>query len=130
MKEADAEMATVDSQLADDDKELVEDDTNDAIETEEDRRAALNKLSKVKKYKICPIALYNLGVVGREMLGPGLRESRLKEREDQQKFIAQIHEAVAHFKSSAKTRREDSQRRLTEKIYKLCWPTMRRTMVR
>jgi hypothetical protein len=90
----------------------VEDEANDddPMETEEDQRAALNKLSKVKKYKISPMALKYLNIEGRAMLGQeGMRELRLKQRADQLKFIAQIHEAVTHFQSEAKTRRQNLQ---------------------
>jgi hypothetical protein len=56
-----------------------------ALETEEERRAALNKLSRVKKYSFNPMALKDLDVVGQAMLGPGLRETRMKQREERKK---------------------------------------------
>jgi hypothetical protein len=94
-----------------DDIELME-EQDDPIETEDKRRAALNKLSTVKKYGICLLALQDLDLVGREMLGPDLKASRQKEREDQNKRIAQIHEAVAHFQTVAGIRREHLHARL------------------
>jgi hypothetical protein len=114
MKESNAEIATVESILQeeeddDDDEEPVDDEANeeDPIKTEEERRAALNKLSTVKKYKINPMALKDIDAEGRALLGDGLRDARLKQRADHQKFVAQIHEAVDHFKSEAAIRREN-----------------------
>jgi hypothetical protein len=49
--------------------------TGDPIESEEERRAALNKLSKVKKYGISQMAVLDLDVVGRELLGPDLKRN-------------------------------------------------------
>jgi hypothetical protein len=101
----------------DDDDEQRDDEINDddePVETEEERRAALNKLSTVKKYGISWPALQDLDIVGREMLGPDLREMRLKQREDRLKRIAQIHEAVAHFQSEATIRRQSLQARLVD----------------
>jgi hypothetical protein len=63
----------------------------------------------VKKYAISQIALLDLNVVGREMLGPNLKEHRSKQRENQLKQIAQIHKAVAHFLSVAQARRQNLQ---------------------
>jgi hypothetical protein len=54
-------------------------------------------------------ALKDLSIVVHEMLGQGLRELRLEEREDRQKFIAEIHEAVINFQSEAKTCRQNLQ---------------------
>jgi hypothetical protein len=79
----------------------------DPMETEEEQRAALNKLSTVKKYKINPMALKDIDAEGRALLGDGLRDACLKQRADRQKFVAQIHEAVDHFKSAAAIRREN-----------------------
>jgi hypothetical protein len=98
--------------LDDDNDEEMNDDNTDGMvveqtETEEDRVAALNKLSQVKKYAVSQMALLDLDVVGREMLGPNLKENRSKQREDRLKEIAQIHEAVAHFLSVAQARREN-----------------------
>jgi hypothetical protein len=78
LKEVDAEISNVESNVEeDDDKELEEDKASDKdpIETvEKDQRAALDKLSKVKKYKLSPMALQDLNIVGREMLGQHLRD--------------------------------------------------------
>jgi hypothetical protein len=114
LKESDAvQLSTVNANLEEnnDDEEL-DDETNDndgQIETEEERRAALNKLSTVKKYGICQTALQDIDLVGREMLGTDFREVRLRQREDRIKRIAQIHEAVAHFQSEAEIRRQRLQ---------------------
>jgi hypothetical protein len=95
----------------------------DPVENEEECRAALNKLSQVKKYEISQLALQDLDVVkkykisqlasedldvvGRQILGHNLKEKRLKQKKDRQKWIAQIHEAVAHFQSLADSRRDN-----------------------
>jgi thymidylate synthase len=94
----------------DNDGSIEEDDggnkiTKEPIESEEERRDALNKLSKVKKNEILQMAILDLDVVRREMLGPDLKENQRKQRDDRQKQIDQIHEAVAHFQSEAETRR-------------------------
>jgi hypothetical protein len=75
------------------------------IENEEAQRAALNKLSQVKKYEISLLALQDLDVVGREMLGDDLKEKRELQREERKKRIAQIHEAVNYFQQQANGRR-------------------------
>jgi hypothetical protein len=77
------------------------------IETEDERIAALKKLSNVTKYEVSQLAIQDLDIIGRKMLGPNLKEMRLQQREDRQKRIAQIHEAVEHFQTTAKIRREN-----------------------
>jgi hypothetical protein len=47
-----------------DEDDLVEESLEDPVENEEQRRAALNKLSKVKKYEISQLALQDLDVIG------------------------------------------------------------------
>lgn len=125
MKASDAVISPNESNLGvDDDEEpedaddgedienVVEEDLNnneaaETIETEDERIAALKKLSNVKKYEVSQLAIRDLDVIGREMLGPNLKETRLQQREDRQKRIAQIHEAVDHFQATAKIRREN-----------------------
>jgi hypothetical protein len=41
------------------------------------------------------------------MLGPHFKEKRMREGEEQQKRIAQIHKAVAHFQSAANACRQN-----------------------
>jgi hypothetical protein len=69
----------------------------DGIETEEEQRAALNKLLQVKKYFLNRMVLQDLEVIGRDILGPDLKATRLKKWEEQLKQIAQVHEAIAYF---------------------------------
>jgi hypothetical protein len=47
------------------------------------------------------LALKDLNVVGWEMLVQNLKETRLKQRDEWKKQIAQIHEAFAHFQNGA-----------------------------
>jgi hypothetical protein len=61
----------------------------------------------VKKYEISQLALQDLDIIGQEMLGHNLKEKRTKQREEHQKWIAQIHEAIAHFQSQANSHREN-----------------------
>jgi hypothetical protein len=52
---------------------------------------ALNKLLQVKKCFLKQMALQDLDIVGRDMLGPDLKVTRLKKWEERLKQIAQIH---------------------------------------
>jgi hypothetical protein len=125
MKTLNAVVASVDSTINSNDQIEEDDDNEDddeqfedkdapsitPVETEEERIAALKKLSQVKKYFLNPLALKDLNVVGWEMLGQDMKETRLKQRDDQKKMIAQIHEAVAHFQNGANKRRQDLEGR-------------------
>jgi hypothetical protein len=76
----------------------------DGSETEEEQRAALNKLSQVKKYFLNQMKLQDLDVIGQYMLGPDLKATRLKKQEEWLKQIAQIHKAVGYFQLEAEKR--------------------------
>jgi hypothetical protein len=119
LKTSDAVVSTIESNLddsgdEDEDDDLLEDaadseNMEEPIKTEEECRAALNKLSTVKKYQISQMALQDLDVVGHAMLGPDLKAKRLEQRDKRKERIAQIHEAVEHFQSEARTRRQNLQ---------------------
>jgi hypothetical protein len=69
-----------DDSNVDDDGSIEEDDggnenAEEPIESEEELQAALNKLSKVKKYGISQMAILDLDVMGRALLGPDLKEN-------------------------------------------------------
>jgi hypothetical protein len=105
LKDSDTVVSTVndteDYDKESEDEETVEDNSDDPVENEEARRAALNKLSQVKKCEILLLALQDLDVVGREMFGDDLKEKRELQREERKKPIAQIHEAVDYFQQQA-----------------------------
>jgi hypothetical protein len=87
----------------DDDEQLEDEDVPsiNPVETEEEWIAALKKLSQVKKYFLNLLALKDLNVIGREMLGQDMKETRSKQRDDQKKMFSQINKAVAHFQNGA-----------------------------
>jgi hypothetical protein len=82
-----------------DEDKRIDDNADSPIENEEERRADLKKLSQVKKYEILLLALKDLDVAGHAMLASDLKEKRQKQRDEQKKRIAQIHEAVDYFQS-------------------------------
>jgi hypothetical protein len=75
-------------------------------ETEEERVAALKKLSSVKKYAFNKLALQDMVEYGTMLMGGTIVEERKKAKEKEKRREQHIYDAVRHFREQASKRRE------------------------